>query len=335
MPEQQRENRDYRSDVLTKFLTGTRNIDALHGKSFKDTFQDQEHSKAFLNQLEEKQFVDLLNGINGILRDKRSKDWGMDGKSVMLTGFAETDYPPHENDKTALLTSMYEAMGRMIKADREIEDLATLLSVSLTSIHPYADGNGRTSRFIYDLLVSGTNDGWEDRIKELLSEDGSFDLDTSPTRVNPYLRDLVLQEEGVTNQSVNGKPLSNLWSDLPISKLPLQDTISPESKHNFQDIYRHDDQFAFAAVSRFLIDNGHQFEYTKEFDNLVNIDLDQLLPTLNQNDIDQILGNYWKMKARRVELLIDCIENPTTTAYNTDRKGNTSSFLSRLKQHTQ
>ena len=78
------ENRDKRAEVLLRFLNTAENIEPFHDKKFETIFSDEEHKRDFIENLSAEEFSQLLNGLNGILRDKKKEDWEMDGETVAL-----------------------------------------------------------------------------------------------------------------------------------------------------------------------------------------------------------------------------------------------------------
>jgi hypothetical protein len=307
--ENERDHRDYRSNVLLRFLDRSKDLEVLGGKSIEKAFSSEESIRETLEGLSRDEFVGLLTGINGILRGKKSKDWSLDWERVELQGFAETILFPRAKDKPRLLAQLHSAMERMVEDNRNLNDVATLVSTGLVAIHPFGDGNGRTSRFVYEIIAHGTRDGWQDRVKELLSEDGRWVRDTAPPpSVTNSIKKLVLgKEDDVT---VDGKPVHFLFSDSSPSKLPLPEGVDKNDTALFVDAYKNDERLIAAAVRQRLQSHHTLEKFLRDFPAHKAIDLDTLLPTLNAEDIRTILDNYGVLKARQVELLINSIEHP-------------------------
>ncbi|HBR80609.1 TPA: hypothetical protein DEA21_03105, partial [Candidatus Uhrbacteria bacterium] len=150
------ENRERRAEVLLRFLNTAKNIEPFHGEKFEAIFSNEEHKRDFIENLSVEEFSQLLNGLNGVLRDKKKENWKMDGETVALESmFMGTGYvPPRQEDKPDLLAEVLETAKTMSQEGKNMEDIAMLVSSSLNAIHPYLDANGRTSRMIYLLLRS-------------------------------------------------------------------------------------------------------------------------------------------------------------------------------------
>jgi hypothetical protein len=143
--------RKYASDRLVKFL----DISSLqiNGQSFKEILRDKEAIKDFILSLDYPEYAKLVTGINAMVRNKRSdEEWRMDGKGVRM---GDQNIFPEQEDKEELLQKSLEVAKIMQAEGRSVQDISILLSVALTGIHPFANGNGRTARVLLALLNAG------------------------------------------------------------------------------------------------------------------------------------------------------------------------------------
>lgn len=321
MTERQQDHRDYRTDVLLRFMDHLKNLEILNGKSVEAAFSTEQATRDTLQHLDKEAFVNLLQGINGILRGKRSKDWKLDWERVELVGFAETVLFPPIEKKALLLDVLHSTMKRMADAGSELEDIATLVSSALVAIHPFGDGNGRTSRLIHEMIAHGTQEGWRERLKELLSEDGRDLHDTAPpVKLTHQLKDLVMERAGATEITANDKPIDVLWTNRPPSKMEFPKDTDQQHAALFIDAYKNDDRLAFAAVLSYLQSKGTLHEFLREFPAHQTINLDALFPTLTSQEFDSILETYGELKADQVRLLMDSIEHPEKEEYLETKK---------------
>lgn len=159
------EERKVLAERLLRFL-GTNTIDILDGKKAEEILQSKESIKDFLLALDTNTYHKLLIGINGIIRNKDTGSaWEMDGREVRM---GNLDIFPEQADKEELLGLSLEGAKEMLRNGRSIEDVAVLLALSITAIHPFENGNGRTAKFVLATLVKGYN---KEILKEILSMD--------------------------------------------------------------------------------------------------------------------------------------------------------------------
>jgi Fic/DOC family len=148
------EDREKMTERLVRFLSITK-LEILDGMKVEEVFKDQESTKDFLLSLSPEKYNELLVGINALVRNMDTSEvWHMDGDGVRM---GDIDMFPEQADKVGLLRESIEIAQSMLNEGRSIEDVAILLTVSLTGIHPFVDGNGRTARFILALLLKGYN----------------------------------------------------------------------------------------------------------------------------------------------------------------------------------
>lgn len=134
-----------------------------------------ESIKQYFETLSFDDFSGLLNGLNAYFRGI-SGPHKMDGYGLMADGYM----PPDPNDRAPLLK---EAFEKAVQADSP-EKCATILGMSILTIHPYLDGNGRTSRTIFALLTNGYSGSNEDKV--LFSEIGAKDEDEEGNHHSGY-----------------------------------------------------------------------------------------------------------------------------------------------------
>jgi len=169
-----------------------------------------ESIKKYFETLSFGDFSQFLNRLNGYFRNITGQH-NMDGDGVMANGYV----PPDPKDRIPL---MLEAFEKAIKED-SIEKCAVVLGVSILTIHPYLDGNGRVSRIIFALLTTGYSGNKES--KALFAEIGQKDDDKAeePQYFGHSRGDININLDP-ENVKVGDVPLSNLiegemkWSAL-------------------------------------------------------------------------------------------------------------------------
>lgn len=321
------ENREQRADVLLRFLKTAENIEPLHGQKFEAVFSDEQHKREFIESLSAEEFAELLNGVNGILRNKAKEEWGMDGENVALDSvFWGTGYvPPRQEDKPELLAKTLSAAKEINQDNKSLEDIALLISSSLNAIHPYLDGNGRTSRLIYLLLTKDFNAETKNELQEVLSEHGmNIKVNIDPGLIQSEIDDLVEKEVGVENPEINKDNITNLFSGLAKKEIEFKQEISKEDKDLFLKFCQKDSDYLFWGVFEFLRDNpnfNNEEKCLKRLPDRTAILVNVLSKNLSQEQLSQILQNYRDLKKRYVEILINSIANPDDEEYQIDVGG--------------
>ncbi len=318
--------REKRSQLLLRFVHLAENIEPFHGKKLEDIFSSEEDKRAFLEGLQEDEFVELLNGVNGILRGKNTDEWGMDGKSVALTSaMTGVGYvPPRQEDKPELLAKVLQSAKEMSRDRKDIKDIALLLSAALNAIHPYLDANGRTSRLIYTLLTKDFNTEAETELQQILGSDGREKVDINPGLVQFEIEDLIEKETGVRNPEVNTYNIRNI-SDRRID-FQFSKDISDQDKNLFGDLLKNDYVFLFYSVFQYLQKNTDMEEYIYKYPKRTVIPMQLLTKNLTQEGLSKILQYYKELKKKYVEILIDSIAHPENERYQINHEGRSISL---------
>lgn len=339
------ENRERQADELLNFLETAENVGFLHGQKFDTAFSDEKNKRDFIENLSEKDFTELLNTINGILRNKEKEEWKMDGEYVGTGGnvFLGMEHvSPLQEDKPELLAKVLSAAKTMNQENRELKDIALLVSSSINAIHPYMDANGRTSRFMYLTLSENLTSENKEGLKEIISFSATFDkveIDINPRTLLWEIKDKIKEEIGVGKLEKNKLNVQAQMEEINLRDIKLSDESKNEDK-KLLELLKVDEDFRFLSLFKYLRDNSllENEEYTKKgpvFNgkNISYILTDRLTENLNQEQIVEILQNYRGLKKRQIEILIDCIANPEKPEYQTrNDDGEKISFKDYLEQ---
>lgn len=316
-------NREQRADVLLRFLNIAENIESLHGQKFETVFSDEEHKREFIDNLSVQEFSELLNGVNGILRNKEKENWEMDGESVVLRGILNPDTykPPLKEDKPELLAKVLSSAQEMNRDKRELKDIALLISSSLNAIHPYLDANGRTSRLIYLILTKDYNDQVKEEINEAMLKYGRAKIDINPGFIGVEIDSLIENEIGIRNPEKNPDNITNLFWEGGIQDIEFSQEINEKDKKIFSELLDQDRRYLFCSIFKYLQNLEDREKYLKKFPNRSALLIDVLSKDLNQEQLSQILQNYRDLKKGYVEKLIGSIANPENEEYQIEHDG--------------
>lgn len=315
---------------MVRFLDTANSIDALRGQKIENILANEESKRAFLENLTEDEFEELVSGINGILLGKDKKDWKIDGEYVFLESlFLGEHTPPQPEDKEPLLVKTFEAMKSMVKQRRSLEDIALLISASINEIHLYKDANGRTSRCVFTLLTEDWNIETQTKMKEVLGEEGRDVVDISPGHINLDLNRLINEEGGVKDRKKNPENITNTFGwDKEL--LVYQEGIPEELKTDFKRVYK-DHDIGFPAMLNVLQTKRNYQRFLQQFGERSVIRVDFLTPELTSELMQKFVDQYWVLKKRHAELLIDCIANPEKPEYQTQKDGEKMSIFEKFK----
>lgn len=324
--ETQRENR---AKTLTRFFNTAKGIEVLEGRSVEEVFSDEKSVHALISVMSEKQFIELLNGLNGIIRSAKKEDWGMTKYQMEISGAmdSETAFTPSLEDRAALLSRLLSAAKEMNKGGRSMEDIALLVSVTINAIHPWEDANGRTSRLVYTLLAEGCASDFKERFSRLMSEEGSDELTTDARSLSGDL-DHILRAEHYME-------VSNLFSDIPTKEFRFVDGVADQQKDKLVRAFKAESFACLAiAVSDFLKDRGDAKAFIRDYpDGRSVILFDQLVSRLSSEEIVKILADRERIQRQKVELLIDCVNHPNKNKYRVKTNvGEEMSLLEKLRK---
>jgi hypothetical protein len=316
------ENREQRAEVLLRFLNTAKNIEPFHGEKFEAIFSDEEHKRDFIENLSVEEFSQLLNGLNGVLRDKKKENWIMDGETVALESmFMGTGYvPPRQEDKPDLLAGVLETAKTMSQEGKNMEDIAMLVSSSLNAIHPYLDANGRTSRMIYLLLTKNLDDEGKKELRAVLSENGRDKVNIDPGLIQGEITDLIKKELGLNSKEILPETVVGLWREKTGEDLEFRGDVDESQKKLFSELLKKDDEYFFFAVKQYL-DNSPENKYIRKFPRFSRILIENLVKDLDSEGVNEILVNYRNFKKEYVEKLIGCIADPNNEEYQIEIEG--------------
>ncbi len=306
-------------------------VTLLEKLQLEDVLSNEHTKKEFLRNLDFTAFRDFLIRINGISRGISMKERGIDGKDVVLdAGPWGVQATPEFEDKEELLKEIYEQAQKI----EDTKDSALLLGASIGAIHPFADGNGRTSRLIFALLHDGYSGSAEDKEKltRLLGAEGRQTVDIS----SAYIRRQV-NERQAENAALGQFENPTLTEFQDIRNIEFPSGIPAEKQEGFIRMIEdgHQDYARLAIYEYFLShnkvdeqhfqtvpDNSHHIqgddgELYPDPDHLTKevMPLRTIISELTETDIDEILESNKQAKKEYIRLLADTIAHPEKYPY--------------------
>jgi len=131
----------------------------IKGKPLKDHIEAKNHQEAlgYLYDLVEKDkkntfSENLIRSLNQIVQQNIDKEWaGRYRNSGVIIGGADHK-PPEALEIPRLMQNLIRWVGENKKKMHSVE-LASIVHHKLVFIHPFFDGNGRTSRLVMNILL--------------------------------------------------------------------------------------------------------------------------------------------------------------------------------------
>ncbi len=295
---------------------------------------EPETRASFFRSVTTEQAVGWITNINGIVRALAGDDRSLDGSGVIQGDFGgqkSIEYiPPDPQIRSILLRETIEQIRQV--PDSKYQAYALGLAINL--IHPFSDGNGRTSRII-SMLIRDGYDGTplaQETLKNLFIQDKKdHSICVNPDVIAHYGYDYYFKER--ISSQIDDDKLPNRFfidhtlSDLTPEALPLnQDVkVSRDEKQRLVDIIQTGSEGAgFPIIFEFLRERGQADHFTKvpSTGNLPPfIDLDSLLPTLNAQDIQALLSCADRFSADYTRWMVDVFVHPENHRFTVEGGG--------------
>jgi len=316
--------RAQRADYLVEFLD---RINAEQVLSSEETKRDFIESASFDD------FKEWIVRFNGMLRSIPIKERGLDGKDVALVpnpeqvneyerafiGERKPEFPPREADKEELLKEMFDLAQKMQKQGADLNDIALLFSSGINAVHPFEDGNGRTSRLLNYLINTDYTGSKEqaDFLKKLLGEKGRLFINIDPGDAKDAITSYIFCHQ--LNIDPNDK---NLPRDLSqANSIEVSEKIATKVPQEIiADFKRHilgqEDDFGFFAVYSFFQKKDKLADFLTPVQNRegvirrTDLRVVDLIEKLESDEFSEILEEYWRIKKESVSLLLHGIAEP-------------------------
>jgi hypothetical protein len=329
------EGRDKRTEIFQQFIKMAKGIDCLDGKSVEEAFdpKDENVRRELLARLSAEEYCQLITGVNGILRGKKKADWCMDGVGVTSAGteVVGAHIFPNYKDKQEILKKSWDGAQQMNVAGRDLEEIGMLLGSMLVEIHPFNDGNGRTSRFVYSMVKKGYS---QEEVREILGEEGREKYDMALSKI--YIDKLFHTRRGKMNEKLNSSSIGCVFAGegIPFGKLSFPEGTSDETKENIIQAGRNDNDILVSGVLHFLQAHPevNAENYIKDFPRQRVFLLQDFLAASTRERAEELEVTYWGMKKQYTEDMIDIFINPDKPEYKVEYDGVEMRMIDYFKQ---
>lgn len=285
---------------LTRFLSSAEHISALKGTKVEEVFSTEEKIREFLLELSPGEYVQLLEGLNGIFRNKDSDNWTADGQKVEIGSWTF----PKQEDKIDLLARSLAAAKTMTNDGRNITEIAFLLSTVITGVHLFENGNGRTSRAVFYLMNKGFTVDNKDDFEKLMASDEISGL-SNPNKFYGLIKSKMCKEMGINWQDLHfdNRALAAMKAK---NIEPLLHQLSPEYKSHFL-AYFEDSNPLYVTLALVLL-KKEQIELLKNADGSIN--MASLFGFIEEKDVTIFSSLLDEIKKKYVSSIIDCFLFP-------------------------
>lgn len=297
-------------------------MDRLHGE---EIFATPEVSKEFLDSLSFEEFTKWTDMLNGMAREIPAPQRGMKGtghitETSFLHGSGVAYRPPADSDRVPLMKEAFERSKKV----SDSEKAGLLLAFTVNAVHPYDDGNGRTSRMLYSLLAHGYDGSLGDKeyfTSLLENTKGREVVDLNPSRqhIDYVLANRMAKaaaaEKGLEEplptyvfDGYNGAFVNEQSPD----QLTVGPNISSEAREKLHFVMM-DGYFTIATFLK-VLPVGQIRQFIKSFENgkRIALDGDSLLAGLTEDQIDQLYETAIKNKREYIEHIINLGDDELT-----------------------
>lgn len=276
---------------------------------FLDRINAYEYTQDIMKSKKEKppfeNFKNLLVRINGIAREIPIEQRSFDGENVRLTSSVDTVFVPKHEDKEFLLKYAYDNLEKIKEGEEKY-----LISVVINAVHFFNDGNGRTSRIMYQLMEKhNSKEEFKSKIKLALGKDGRWDCpDVSPGIILQDIETIILEkyESKFRNEEYPNVSLSSVNVGLATVEIKELDENHPSYvfAKKCLDIARNDSRYIMIAMFSVLGGEKIISMFTDKYGVKI-ISPIKMIKYLDSDQWQKILDFYYQLKKEHVKIIID------------------------------
>lgn len=338
--------------IENKLETGKKVYEFLDKTGILETRKSDEKFENWFQNLSYQDYCDHLTRLNGIIRETPIKNRSIDGKNVeiatLIGNKSITDYlPPDHNQKDDLMRKNFEALKKISNN----QDRALLNYYAIQAIHPYADGNGRTGRLLYEIFSETGKEITPQKLSDLLdhNENNHYGINRGrylfsqkilyPSNARYFInRELAKKTLGDDFTKENGAiflssiPGSIYFSENTEKELSKKEVLLAKKILEESDV----ENFPFSGITltKLLMekDNLKKYAYKivrflKKNDDVVPEDYDKKIlgiksedatKNFTKDDIQRLIEIHKEIKTDFIEDMIDIFVNPQNHQIKTE-----------------
>lgn len=296
-------------------------MDRLHGP---EIFATPEKSKEFLDSISFEEFRKWTDLVNGIARELPVPERGIGSSNSYIDEESDSDrpaqsvvyFPPLPRQREALLREAFEQA-------QSIEDPAMAgltLGFAFNAIHPYEDGNGRTSRIVFALLSQGYDGSpekaayYSDLLQNVSGRDvisANPELHGVDMMVERDLYETIAEKSHYSKppQTINGGHGDKIVGGLEAHDIPLSEDVSDKARRQLHYILQDEGFNKIALMIAFPEERVAPYMKTSP-GGMYYLDGDAFVATLSDEDISIFMMADSRTKDAFVKMLISFADRP-------------------------
>lgn len=253
-------------------------------------------------------FKNILLKINGVIL-KKPKNQQKISKTVIVRdqNYNICYHPPKDKEKH--LQRLYE----IFNSDETLKDKAMIMFYAIQFIHPFDDGNGRTGRFLYELISKNYNINNEnfELILQNIRWRSYFELPQA-NKVLEYIDWNFFKTLNLTKMpnGISSGLVRNPDSDIVCINLSLENSkLYKTSSWILRDNYSHK-LGNFSEIILFKINEKKKYAESRENEHTGKASFDgkKVMESLQEDDLQYIIDEYEKYQDDRMNYFFDNIK---------------------------
>lgn len=251
------------------------------------------------------EFKDLLLRLNGIIRDVPKGERRISDRVEIITWSIFnnlTGYVPPQN-KDQYLKKMYD----IFHSSETPENKARILYYAMQFIHPFSDGNGRTGRFLYE-LISNNYDLKHENLEKVLQNTSWRQLLSIPDaeKVSHLIEWLMFRDSDIFEEAPKGLYSGIMLDTYDINKNISENWLYKQAQKIMDSNYLSEDMNFRSFILYKINKNKKYTKFSKhERTGKIFFDWEEIMDNLQEDDLKFIIDEYKKYEEKRMNMVFD------------------------------